>query len=129
MGRQRDFHMFIRLLLNLRKQKDWKNMVICLHLSISNKNLPQPPACLQDFLSCLATIIFKPAEFLLEELPLLVSPLQFHPTLNYFSSYDAVLLHHRIHVTRLQSTLQFAACYFSSPSPYLRSHFKDDLHI
>lgn len=103
-------------------------MVICLHLSISNKNLLQPPACLQDFLSCLATI-FKLAEFLLEELPLLLSLLHFHPTLNYFSSYDAVLLHHRVRVTRLQRTLHFAASYFSSPNPYLRSHFEDDRHI
>lgn len=38
------------LLLSLEKQKGWKEMVIPLHLSISNKNLLHPPACLQDFL-------------------------------------------------------------------------------
>lgn len=90
-------------------------MVICLHLSVSNKNLLQPPACLQDFLSCLATIIFKSAEFLLEELLLLLSPLQFHPTLNYFSFYDAVLLHHRIHVTRLQTHCNLLLAIFLPP--------------
>lgn len=63
-GKARDFHELSWLFLNLKKQKSWTEMVIFLHLIISNKNLLQPPACLQDFLFCLTTSIFKLAEFL-----------------------------------------------------------------
>lgn len=80
------------LLLSLEKQKGWKEMVIPLHLSISNKNLLQPPACLQDFLFCLTTSIFKLAELLCQELPQLPSPLWSHPPLDYVSSYAVVLV-------------------------------------
>lgn len=94
-GKTRDFHVLSWLLLNLKKQKVWMKIVIFLHLSISNKNLLQPPACLQDFLFCLTTSIFKLAEFL--------SVRNYHSyrhpsgstllwALDYISLYVAVLL-------------------------------------
>lgn len=133
-------------------------------LSISNKNLPQPPACLQDFLFCLTTSIFKLVEFL--------SVRNCHSychspsstplwALDYVSSYIVVLLlfydfwwsvslvpsqkvlkgsdWHKgmkgrnssqsfLLVSRLESTLDFAACYFFPPS-HLCPYFKYDLHI
>lgn len=78
------------LLLSLEKQKGWKEMVIPLHLRISNKNLLQPPACLQDFLFCLTTSIFKLAKLLCQELPQPPSPLRSHP--GYVSSYAVLLV-------------------------------------
>lgn len=62
--RRRDFRVLSWLLPSLKKQKGWMKVAIFLHFSISNKNLLQPPACLQDFLSCLTTSIFKLAQFL-----------------------------------------------------------------
>lgn len=84
------FHMLSWLLLSLEKQKGWKEMVIPLHLRISNKNLLQPPACLQDFLFCLTTSIFKLAKLPCQELPQLPSPLRSHP--GYVSSYAVLLV-------------------------------------
>lgn len=63
-GKIRDFRVFSWLLPNLKKQKGCMKMAIFLHLSISNQNLLQPPACLQNFLFCLTTSIFKLAQFL-----------------------------------------------------------------
>lgn len=108
----RDFHELSWLLLNVKKQKGWMKMVIFLHLIISNKNLLQPPACLQDFLFCLTTSIFKLAEFL--------SVRNFHSHWHCSQSHLPVLPCSGLWVT-FPHTL-WSCCYLMSVSPVPPEH-------